>query len=107
VLGILGVCIPTSQESCPYPPVTGIRPRWWIALLQSAHRSPPGDDRTPGGWATKHHSHPTRAPRACGHHQAGSSASQEEPIVAVAQPTGTTPRQIERTARGEGGARGL
>jgi hypothetical protein len=42
VLGILGVCIPTSQESCPYPPVTGIRPRWWIALLQSAHRSTTG-----------------------------------------------------------------
>src|SRR4029453_2068626 len=49
VLSILGVCIPTSKQSCPHPPVTGIRPRWWIALLQWAHRCTPGGGPYAGG----------------------------------------------------------
>jgi hypothetical protein len=39
VLSILGVCIPTSQESCPHPPVTRIRREWCSALPHPAHRS--------------------------------------------------------------------
>src|SRR4029453_7910386 len=42
VLSILGFCVPPPQKSCPPPPVPGIRPRWWIALLQWAHRCTAG-----------------------------------------------------------------
>jgi plastocyanin len=50
VLSILGVCIPTSQQSCPHPPVTRIRPQWCIgATAPGAPLYRPGMTLRPRG----------------------------------------------------------